>query len=232
MGAVGTGAAWTGSQIAQGAIAAGNATWAGTKWTGNQIAVGGKAAYEGINYAARETLRVDGKYWDYTPWGVAADVGTVIYGHPSQWFNARDITEKSVGKLLGELNSDKVSQDDYSGDRSQVNDNKYGHSNQMSELEKIYGILGTPFIAIGGVFYEIGTGVGFICGHVQGQGVGGFGNGDAFDGQHFLNWSYDTPGDLLGNVVGQVSGIIDMFSGGAIHSSWINKMTLLIPGPD
>ena len=56
--------------------------------------------------------------------------------------------------------------------------------------------------------------------------------GDFFDGQHPVNWLYDTPGDLLANVVGQGSGIIDNFTGGYINSADLNKSTLAIPGPN
>ena len=60
----------------------------------------------------------------------------------------------------------------------------------------------------------------------------GFGNGEIFDGQHPLNWGYDTPGDLGANVAGQVAGIIDNATGGFISAEDLNKATLLIPGPN
>ena len=118
---------------------------------------------------------------DAAIWG-----GSQIYGNPSEWFTP-STTEMTVISRLDVLNNEKVSLDEYSGRRGQINDNKYGHSNQMSELQETYGILGIPFLTAGGLAYEVLTGAGIMSGHVQGQGAGGLGDGEFFDGQHPLN---------------------------------------------
>jgi len=104
---------------------------------------------------------------DAAIWG-----GSQIYGNPSEWLTPG---ESTVGQLLNELNNGNISTDQYSGLRSQINDNKYGHSNQMSELQETYGILGIPFLTAGGLAYEVLTGAGIMSGHVQGQGTGSCG---------------------------------------------------------
>jgi hypothetical protein len=51
-----------------------------------------------------------------------------------------------------------------------------------------------------------------------------------FDGQHPINWLYDTPGDIAANIFGQATGILSTVGIG--NPSQLNKSTLMIPGPD
>ncbi len=110
----------------------------------------------------------------------------------------------------------------------QINDNKYGHSLQISRAQRDFGLVGTPLVAAYGPGYEI-WGL-FFPGHTQDnmQEVSSrpapfFG---LFDGQNPLNWLWDTPGDLLANIVGQVTGVLQL------PSKEANLVTFLIPGPN
>ncbi len=114
------------------------------------------------------------------------------------------------------------------GMNTQVNDNKYGHANQMSVTQRAFGLLAAPFIALGGVAYEVAHL--FVPGHTQQAQYGGSGRQPPFfgmtDGQNPINWLYDTPGDLLGNTIGQLTTIMGM------DQLEANKIVFMIPGPD
>jgi hypothetical protein len=110
---------------------------------------------------------------------------------------------------------------------TQINDNKYGHAMQMSYLQQKFGFIGAPFIALGGIGYEIYHA--FVPGHVQGTAEGYTRNAPYYgltDGQHPVNWLLDTPGDLLGNTIGQINAIL------GLDVVEANKITFSIPGPD
>jgi len=97
----------------------------------------------------------------------------------------------------------------------------------MSYLQQKFGILGAPLIALGGLGYEVYHI--FVPGHVQGT-DGGYTRNAPFygitDGQNPVNWLYDTPGDILGNVIGQMNAIL------GFDPVEANKVTFMIPGPN
>jgi len=111
----------------------------------------------------------------------------------------------------------------------QVNDNKYGHAMQVSITQKQYGVVSAPIITVVGVLYEIAHF--FFPGHTQeDKHDAGYERTAPFfgftDGQHPVNWSWDTPGDLMANTVGQITAILGM------HSITANRIVFTIPGPD
>lgn len=114
----------------------------------------------------------------------------------------------------------------------QVNDNKYGHATNMSLLQRAFGPIAVPFLAVGGAAYELYRL--FTPGHTQDEVVTASNYGRSgrfcgfFDGQHPANWLWDTPGDMMGNLIGQASGLL--FSPSA--AAQINKAGFLIPGPN
>jgi len=118
----------------------------------------------------------------------------------------------------------------------QINDNKLGHATNMSLLQRAFGPVAAPFLTVMGVGYELFTV--FFPGHTQADSVGFYKEitpsrpapfFGLFDGQHPLNWIYDTPGDLIGgNLLGQVSGLL--FPGDI--AAQVNKAGLLMPGPN
>lgn len=76
-------------------------------------------------------------------------------------------------------------------------------------------ILVTPFVTLGGIGYEFKTMIGY--------------HGQAFDGQPFLDWLWDTPGDLIANTYGQVVSLI------VPNNDWASlaiRGAQVIPGPD
>jgi len=69
----------------------------------------------------------------------------------------------------------------------------------------------------------------FVPGHVQGAAGGYTRNAPFFgmtDGQNPLNWLWDTPGDLLGNTIGQINAVL------GVDFVQANKITFMIPGPN
>jgi len=117
-----------------------------------------------------------------------------------------------------------------------INDNKYGHATEVSILQRDFGPLATPFMAAVDVGYEIFTI--FFPGHTQENPVTlyqeltptrrapfyGF-----FDGQHPLNWLYDTPGDILGgHLIGHISGLLLS----PTAAPYLNRAGFLMPGPN
>jgi RHS repeat-associated protein len=118
---------------------------------------------------------------------------------------------------------------------SDINDNKFGHAENMSFLQRGFGPLATPFLAVGGLGYEAWHI--FFPGHTQDRYVDFYQSlhpkrpspyFGLFDGQNPLNWLYDTPGDLLGNAIGQASGLF--LSPRA--ATYFNRAGFLIPGPN
>ena len=49
------------------------------------------------------------------------------------------------------------------------------------------------------------------------------------DGQHPVNWAYDTLGDLLANTIGQICAVFVIIGFDILE---VNKVTLMIPGPN
>lgn len=138
------------------------------------------------------------------------------------WLNlkaALDDATKKAATALGEVKAEGLD--------SQINDNKYGHATQMSYLQQKLGLLGAPLIALGGVGYEAYHM--FVPGHVQGMAHGYARKAPFFgltDGQNPLNWLWDTPGDLLGNTIGQINAVL------GLDFVQANKSTFMIPGPN
>jgi len=68
----------------------------------------------------------------------------------------------------------------------------------------------TPFVTVAGIGYEVYTGF------------------TPFDGQPFLDWAWDTPGDLLANTYGQAVSL-------TVPDPWAQAMirgAQVIPGPN
>jgi len=115
----------------------------------------------------------------------------------------------------------------------QINDWKYGHASNSSAAQRVLGILAAPLIAAYGIGYEAFHF--FFEGHTdyrtvyqsitatRHRPVYGF-----FDGQFPTNWLWDTPGDMMANLVGQVSGL---FLSPAAAAQF-NRVVFLIPGPN
>ncbi len=116
-----------------------------------------------------------------------------------------------------------------------VNDWKYGHASHTSAAQRVLGVLASPFITAYGVVYE-GWHI-FFPGHTKDYGTiyedltvdrSAFRFRGFFDGQHPVNWLWDTPGDMMANVFGQFSGLF--LSPPA--AAQFNRATFLIPGPN
>jgi hypothetical protein len=115
-----------------------------------------------------------------------------------------------------------------------VNDFKYGHASNLSAAQRVLGVLAAPFITAYGVGYEAFHF--FFPGHIEYQSFyqsltvdrGDFRFYGFFDGQHPVNWIWDTPGDVVANVVGQFSGVFLSPSAAA----QFNRSVYLIPGPN
>jgi RHS repeat-associated protein len=133
----------------------------------------------------------------------------------------KEDAQRRIGRLL-----DGVFEE--TGIDPAINDNKFGHAAQAQDSQKEFGLIGTPLVTIGGLLYELFHIL--APGHPQNGHSTGWGGPSpffgTFDGQFPSNWLYDTPGDLLGNTLGQLGGILNMNSG-----SW-NKGGYLIPGPN
>jgi len=140
------------------------------------------------------------------------------------WWRSPWQTEKDIEDRVNEYNKDLAVR---CGEiyPVQINDFKYGHANAVSEMQKEFGMLGSPFIPLVGIGYEVYAF--FAGGHAADQAASGL-----FDGQHPVNWAYDTPGDIVANTVGQITGLVDSLSLGMLPSETMNKITLAIPGPD
>jgi hypothetical protein len=185
----------------------------------------------------------------FTPGTVSSDVAEMLEPSKFSWSGVADFLKEAftgvVEWLIGEdfgaawLDPKKALGDATSsaaqairnangqGLDTQINDNKYGHAMQMSYLQQKFGILGAPLIALGGLGYELYHV--FVPGHVQGTAEGYTRNAPFYgitDGQNPVNWLYDTPGDILGNVIGQMNAI---FGFDVVEA---NKVTFMIPGPD
>ncbi|PYJ87006.1 MAG: hypothetical protein DME22_03075 [Verrucomicrobia bacterium] len=111
---------------------------------------------------------------------------------------------------------------------SQINDNKFGHANMMSQLLQAFGPLAVPFLFLGGIGYEMYST--FFPGHVPGGPAGQrlppfYG---LFDGQNPVNWLWDTPGDILANGLGLMNGLL-LSPPLTVEA---NKFGYLIPGPN
>ena len=116
-----------------------------------------------------------------------------------------------------------------------VNDWKFGHASITSAAQRLLGVLATPFITAYGVVYEAWHI--FFPGHTTEYSSfyqdlkvdrSTFTFRGFFDGQHPVNWLWDTPGDMMANVFGQFSGLFLSPSAAA----QFNRFTFLIPGPN
>jgi len=158
-------------------------------------------------------------------YGQLPGVGKFLFGNFESWLDPWSAIQRAESRTAQDL-TDLAN----SGINPQLNDNKYGHAMMMSHLQEEFGILGTPLITLIGLGYEAIHA--FIPGHPQGGTTNYADNisGNLFDGQHFLNWLYDTPGDILANVFGQITGIFSTIGIG--NPQILNRGTLMIPGPD
>jgi RHS repeat-associated protein len=169
-----------------------------------------------------------GDFWQGAAYGArAAAAGYSMYQlvQNTPWQVKRSQIESQAGKDL-----DAVAKD---GLDVQVNDFKYGHATNMSVAQRTLGVLAAPFLAAYGVAYEAWHL--FVPGHTEyvsfyqslrsqrDPPFYGF-----FDGQHPLNWLWDTPGDMLANPIGQFSGLFLSPSAAA----QFNRIVFLIPGPN
>lgn len=148
-------------------------------------------------------------------WLIGEDSGAAWLDPLGAIDEATEKTDTALGSLVA------------SGLDPQINDNKYGHATQLSYLQNQFGLLGAPFVFLGGLAYEAYHL--FVPGHVQG-GDSDYDRSGAyfglFDGQNPINWLYDTPGDILGNTFGQLTAILNL------DFLEVNKWTLMIPGPN
>ena len=115
----------------------------------------------------------------------------------------------------------------------QINDWKYGHASNLSAAQRVLGILAAPLIAAYGIGYEAFHF--FFEGHTEYRTVYQSITAERhwpvysfFDGQFPTNWLWDTPGDIMANVVGQFSGL---FLSPAAAAQF-NRVVFLIPGPN
>jgi len=159
------------------------------------------------------------------------DVIKVYIGNPRAWLQLPWDAHNRIG---GHVGNSLGNHTNWVTKNPQINDNKFGHSTQMGLRQRELGLVGVPFVLTEGIAYEIKTF--FYPGHVQGEDSEGYPVRETpyygfFDGQHPVNWSYDTLGDILANVSGQLAGIACIMGyKGEIEN--LTKYTIIIPGPD
>jgi RHS repeat-associated protein len=169
-----------------------------------------------------------GDFWEGAKYGaIGAGVAHGVYSLiRAPWANLREEIRRKAGSDLASAAND--------GLEIQINDFKYGHASFMNAAQRVLGLLAAPIIAAYGVGYEVFHV--FFPGHTDYKSLyeslkvnrGEFRFKGFFDGQHPANWLWDTPGDMLANVVGQFSGVFLSRSAAA----QFNRAVFLIPGPN
>ena len=223
-------AAVTGGNIGMGALtgAVSGAIGFGVSWFNAEILKGALSDFAvaslggGLGGGIGSELQ-GGSFWEGAAYGAAGGaIGSTVAGFiKNKGWNAWKDLEKT-GRAAADEGDALVADAANEGLDSQINDNKYGHASNMSRMMQKLGPIGAPFALIYGAGYELWTII-----HPGHPPAGPAGTG-FFDGQNPLNWSYDTPGDMLANSVGVFSGLL--FSPNA--ASVVNKSTFLIPGPN
>jgi hypothetical protein len=213
----------TGGDVAMGAAVGAIAATIGVAISGANTAMGAPLSDFSVSTASGAigggvgAELQGGDFWEGAMWGAAGSAMgyslTDVIQNPA-WRNLPSAVRKAQ-----EENGDAISRESQD---PQINDNKFGHADLASRIQRTLGPLGAPAVLLAGIGYEFYAL--FHGGHVP----GGVAVAGPFDGQNPVNWLYDTPGDMLANALGQVSGLF--LSPGA--AAIVNRASFLIPGPN